>query len=86
MVFYTVEPSEFCQSFKNNLSKNITGRKLESIQENLQRTVYDEKDKQKIVKYASKHGFAAAVRKCKPKFPNLNDRTVRPWDKKSNEN
>ena len=78
---------------KNNLLENFTGR-LESIQESLsvtsarklKRAVYDEKDKQEIVKYASTHGFAAAVRKIKLKFPNLNVSTVNPWVKKSEEN
>ena len=78
---------------KNSLPENFTGR-LESIQESLsvtsarklKRAVYDEKDKQESVKYASTHGFAAAVRKIKPKFPNLNISTVNPWVKKSEEN
>ena len=78
----------------DNLSENTTGRELESIQESLsgtsarklERTVYDEKDKQEIAKYTSKHGFAAAVRKFKPKFPNLNESTVRAWVKTYEEN
>ena len=74
---------------KNNLPENITGRKLESIQENLLVTsvrkhgVYDEKNKQG--KYVSEHGFAVTARKLKPKFPNLNESTLRPWVKKHKE-
>ena len=79
---------------KNNLPENIAGRELESIQESLLVTsgrklkgaVYDEKDKQEIAKYAPTHGFAAALRKIKEKFPNINESTVSPFVKKCKEN
>ena len=70
---------------KNNLPENIaaiqesllvtSGRKLKGA-------VYDEKDKQEIAKYAPTHGFTAALRKIKEKFPNINESTVRPFVKK----
>ena len=74
------ESSEFCQSLKNNLPENLTGRELESIQERLWVTfamklkvaVNDEKVKQDIAKYASTHGLAIAVRKFNPKLPSFN--------------
>ena len=88
------KPSQFGQSLKNNLSENITGRELESIQESLlvtsarkfKRDVYDEKNKQEIAKYASTKRFAAVTRKFKPKFLNLNESMMRPWVKKYQEN
>ena len=83
------KPSQFGQSLKNNLSENITGRELESIQESLlvtsarkfKRDVYDEKNKQEIAKYASTKGFAAVTRKFKP-----NENMMHPWVKKYQEN
>ena len=45
------------------------------------RTVYPEKDKQEIAKYAAICGVTAAIRKFQPKFPHLTESTVRPWVK-----
>ena len=72
------------------MPENITERELESIQESLFVTsatklkgaVYDEKDKQEIAKYAPTYGFAAAHRKIKEKFPNINEITLCTWVKK----
>ena len=52
----------------------------------LKRAVYDNQDKQGIVGNTSTHAFAAAVRKFKPKFPNINESTACPWVKKYMEN
>ena len=49
---------------------------------NKKRVVYEENDKQEIGKYAAVCLVAAAIRKFKQKFPNLNESTVRPWVKK----
>ena len=45
-------------------------------------TKWSEKDRYSIGKYASENGVAAAVRKFKKTFPNLNESTVRTFRKK----
>ena len=63
---------------------------MECIQSNLQqvdtkkkrRFVYEEKDKQDVTKYAAQCSTAAAIRKFKHRFPNLNESTLRPCLKK----
>ena len=78
-----------CESVKNDLPNNITANELEKVQESSKvtreekkkRTVYAEKDKQEIAKYAAICGVTAAIRKFQPKFLNLTKRTVRPWVK-----
>ena len=42
----------------------------------------EEKEKQEIAKFPSKHGHAAAVRKFKKKLPTLSESTIRPWVKR----
>ena len=84
-----LEPSNVCESMKNNLPNDITTNELEKVQESLKvvregkkkRTVYAEKDKQEIVKYAAICGVTAALIKPQPKFPNLTKITVRHWVK-----
>ena len=44
-------------------------------------TVYPEKDKQEIAKYATICGITAVIRKFQPKLPNLTESTVCPWVK-----
>ena len=80
------EPSEFCQSLKDNMLENISGSLSVTSAKKLKPAVYDEEDKQKIVNNTSTHGFAAAVRKFKLKFPNINESTVHLWVKKYEEN
>ena len=46
-------------------------------------TKWSDKDRYLIGKYASENGVAAAVRKFKRKFPNLNESTVWSFRKKS---
>ena len=46
----------------------------------------EEKEKQEIAKFPSKHGHAAAVRKFKKKLPTLSESTIRPWVKRYKEN
>ena len=78
-----------CESVKNDLPNNITANELEKVQESSKvtqeekkkRTVYAEKDKQEIAKYAAICGVTAAIRKFQPKFLNLTKSTVRPWVK-----
>ena len=74
---------------KNNLPNNITANQLENVQESIKvaregkkkGTVYPEKDKQEIAKYATICGVTATIRKFHPKFPHLTESTVRPWVK-----
>ena len=66
-----LEPSNVCESIKNNLPNNITINELEKVQESLKvaregkkkRTVYAEKDKQEIAKYVAICGVTEAIRK-----------------------
>ena len=82
-------PSNVCESMKNNLPTNISACELEKVHESLRvvqgwkrkRTVYSEKDKQEISKYAALSGATAAIRKFHQKFPHLTESTVRPWVK-----
>ena len=61
---------------KNNLPNNITANELEKVQESLKvaregkkkQTVYAEKDKQEITKYAAICGVTVAIRKFQRKF------------------
>ena len=56
-----------------------SARKLKGavyVEKDLKGAVYDEKDKQEIAKYAPTYGFAAALRKIKEKFPNINEITL----------
>ena len=84
-----LDPSNVCESLKNNLPNNITTNELEKVQESLKvaregkkkRTVYVEKDKQEIAKYAVICGVTAVIRKFQPKFPNLSESTMRAWVK-----
>ena len=72
---------------KNDLLNNITANELEKVQESLKvarekkkkQTIYAEKDKQEIAKYAAICGVTAAIRKFQTRFPNLTESTVRPW-------
>ena len=82
------KPSDVCESMKNNLPKNMSSNELEKVHESLKvveaqkerkRTLYAEKDKQEIARYASVSGATAAFRKFRPKFPHLTETTVRPW-------
>ena len=75
---------------KSNLPSNISSNELEKIHESLmviqgggkkKRTVYAEKDKQEIAKYAGVCGATAAIRKFQQRFPHLTESTVRPWVK-----
>ena len=62
-----------------------SARKLKGAvydEKDLKGAVYDEKDKQEIAKYAPTYGFAAALRKIKEKFPNINEITLCTWVKK----
>ena len=49
------------------------------------RFVYEKKDNRDIAKYSAQCGTIAAIRKFKPRFPNLNENTVRSWPKKYKE-
>lgn len=89
------DTSKVCDSMKEKLPESITQKELECIQNNLmqqvdtkkkKRSVYEEKDKQDIAKYAAQFGTTAAIRKFKHRFPNLNESTVRPWLKRYKEN
>ena len=82
--------SDVCESIKSNLPSNISANELEKIHESLKvvqgggkkrRTVYAEKDKQEIAKYAAVCGATAAIRKFQQRFPHLTESTVRPWVK-----
>ena len=78
-----------CESMKNHLPNDITGKELEKVQESLKvareekkkRTVSADKDKQEIAKYAAICEFTEAIRKFQPEFPNLTESTVRSWVK-----
>ena len=80
------DPSNVCKPMKNNFPNNITKNKLEKVKESLKvvwkekkkQTVYAEKEKQEIAKYAAICGVTAAIRKFQPKFPNLTQSTVHP--------
>ena len=82
--------SKLCDSMKEELPESITQREMECIWNNLQQVdtkkkrcfVYEEKDKQDVAKYAAQCGTRAAIRKFKPKFPNLKESTVWRWLKK----
>ena len=84
-----MDPSNVCKSMRNYLPNNITANELEKVQESLKvaqeekkkQTVYPEKDKQDIAKYATICGVTAAIRKFQPKFPNLTKSTKCPWVK-----
>ena len=73
--------------------ESVTQREMECIHSNLQQVdkkrkrhyVYEEKDKQDVPKYTAQCGTTAAIRKFNPRFPNLNESTVRPWLKKYRE-
>ena len=63
---------------KSNLPNNISAKELEKIHESLKvvqgrgkkkQTVYAEKDKQEIAKYAAVCGATAAIRKFQQRFP-----------------
>ena len=82
--------SDVCESMKSNLPSNISANELEKIQESLKgvqgrgkkkRTVYEEKDKQEIAKYAAVCRATAAIRKFQQRFPHLTKSIVRPWVK-----
>ena len=83
--------SEVCESLTVNLPENITVKEVQSVQNTLnvtvnkKRSAYGEKEKQEIAKYALTHGNAAAVRKFRKSYPNLNESTVRPWVKRYRE-
>ena len=82
--------SDVCESMKSNFPSNISANELEKIHESLtvvqgggkkKRTVYAEKDKQEIAKYAAVCGATAAIRKFQQRFPLLTESPVRPWVK-----
>ena len=64
---------------KEELPERITQREMESIQSNLQQahskkmrqSVYEEKVKQDVAKYAAQCGTKTAIRKFKDRSPNL---------------
>ena len=75
---------------KSNLPSNISANELEKIHKTLEvfqggrkkkRTVYAEKDKQEIAKYAAVSRATAAIRKFQQRLPHLTESTVRPWVK-----
>ena len=64
-----LDSCDVCESMKNDLPNNITANELGKVQEilkvvreEIKRTVYTEKDKQEIVKYAVTCGVTAAIR------------------------
>ena len=77
-----MDPSNVCKSMRNYLPNNITANELEKVQESLKvaqeekkkQTVYPEKDKQEIAKYATICGVTAAIRKMPTKVPKLNQK------------
>ena len=82
--------SDVCESMKSYLPSNISANELEKIHESLnvvhgggkkKRTVYAEKNKQEIAKYAAVCGAIAAIRKFQQRFPHLTESTVHPWIK-----
>ena len=70
------------------MPSNISANELEKLHESLKvvqgggkkkRTVYAEKDKPEIKKYAAVCGATAAIRKFQQRFPHLTESTVRSW-------
>ena len=82
--------SDRYESVKSNLPSNISANEVENIHESLKvvqgggkkkQTVYVEKDKQEIAKYAAVCGATAAIRKFQQKFPHLTESPVHTWVK-----
>ena len=82
--------SDVFESMKSNSPSNISANDLEKIHDSLKvvqgggkkrQTVYTEKDKQEIAKYAAVCGATAAIKKFQQRFPHLTESTVRPWVK-----
>ena len=63
-------------------SKNFAVRRYKKRR----RFIYEVKDKHDVAQYAGPCGTTAAIRKFKRRFPNLNERTVRPWLEKYRRN
>ena len=86
-----LDPCNVCESMKNDLPNNITANKLEKVQENLKvtreekkkQTVYAEKDKQEIAKYAAICGVTVGFQKIPTKIPKLNRKCHVSMGKKS---
>ena len=86
---FVLDSCNLFESMKNDLSNNIKENELEKVQESLKvaqeekkkRTVYIEKDKQEIAKYAAICRVTTTIRKFQPKFPNLIKYTMHPWVK-----
>ena len=77
---------KLCHSLKDKFPGNIIQNELDCVQKQFdrksggkekKRSLYEEKDKEDIAKYAAQFGTTAAVRKFKQRFSNLTESTVR---------